>query len=198
MLRRRYRTRTRDTLTCTRTMRAGDGNRNRMTSLEVLSNRISDDLLIQTRRSKLSPYPRLSLRPYRCLSHLARHWPAVRPSRGLGAFAGSGPRLTPWRSVVAVKVGFGQDMPVREKAPWWQMATTVQEGLWRGCMFVAGGVTLLVLGGTGRVNLGMLIFGAFFLASALLMSAVVIRRRQRSSPAREDRPGVRASTPPTF
>ena len=34
MLRRRYRTRTRDTLTCTRTMRAGDGNRNRMTSLE--------------------------------------------------------------------------------------------------------------------------------------------------------------------
>jgi hypothetical protein len=60
-----------------RSNRAGDGNRNRMTSLEVLSNRICADLLIRTRRSKLSLYPFLSLRPHRCLSHLARHWPAI-------------------------------------------------------------------------------------------------------------------------
>jgi hypothetical protein len=49
-----------------------------MTSLEVLSSRTYADLLIRTCRSKLSSYPRLSLRPHRCLSHLARHWPAVR------------------------------------------------------------------------------------------------------------------------
>jgi len=49
-----------------------------MTSLEVLSNRTYADLLIRTRRSKLSPYPRLSLCPHRCLFHLARHWAAVR------------------------------------------------------------------------------------------------------------------------
>jgi hypothetical protein len=49
-----------------------------MTSLEVLSNRMCVGLLIRTRRSKLCLYPRLFLRPHRCLSHLARHWPAVR------------------------------------------------------------------------------------------------------------------------
>ena len=49
-----------------------------MTSLEVLSSRTYADLLIRTRRSKLSFYPWLSLRSRGCLSHLARYWPAVR------------------------------------------------------------------------------------------------------------------------
>lgn len=49
-----------------------------MTSLEVLSSQTYADLLIRTRRSRLSPCPGLSLCPHRCLSHLARHWPATR------------------------------------------------------------------------------------------------------------------------
>jgi hypothetical protein len=49
-----------------------------MTSLEVLSNRTYAGLLLETRRSKLFLYLGLSLRPCRCLSHLARHWPAAR------------------------------------------------------------------------------------------------------------------------
>ena len=59
-------------------LRAGGGNRTRMTSLEVLSSRTCAGLLKRTRRSKLFLYPGLSLRPRRCLPHLARHWPATR------------------------------------------------------------------------------------------------------------------------
>jgi hypothetical protein len=87
-----------------------------------------------------------------------------------------------------------------EKSPWWQTTKTVRQGLWLGCGFALLGLSELVLAGTGRVNLPMLITGAGFSAIGLahLTSAVTMRKGQRSSSAQDGHPTMRDSTPPTF
>ena len=87
-----------------------------------------------------------------------------------------------------------------ERSPWCQTTKTVRQGLWLGCGFAVVGLSDLVLAGTGRVNLPMLIIGAGFLAIGLthLTSAVAMRRRQRSSSAQDGHPTMRDSDPPTF
>jgi protein-S-isoprenylcysteine O-methyltransferase Ste14 len=89
---------------------------------------------------------------------------------------------------------------VSEKSPWWQMSKTVWQGVWLGCGYVILGVLKFVFPGKAHVTLPIVIIGAGFLTLGLghLVSVVAMRRRQRSSLAREGRPAARDSTPPTF
>ena len=87
-----------------------------------------------------------------------------------------------------------------EKSLWWQTTKTVRQGLWLGCGFTVVGLSEVVLGAVGGVNLPMVIIGAGFLAIGLihLTSVAVTRRRRRSSSTQVGHPAVPGSRPPTF